>query len=31
MEHGAHVEYLRSIPCADVLIEVIQVLEEATP
>ena len=31
MEHGAHVQYLRSIPCADVLIEVFQVLEEATP
>ena len=31
MEHGAHVQYLRSIPCADVLVEVVQVLEEATP
>ena len=31
MEHGAHVQYLRSIPRADVLVEVVQVLEEATP
>ena len=27
MEHGAHVQYLRSIPCADVLVEVVQVLD----
>ena len=31
VEHGAHVDDLGGIPGADVLVEVLQVFEEATP
>ena len=31
VEHGAHVDDLRGIPGADVLVEVLQVFKEATP